>query len=481
MNLERPVFIFPDSPRSVAIAESLAAAANVSRDTLAEGKDAVGWAAEQALDKRPRVVVLPEQAVADRLVRIELLASGLLVRVGAEGGDSAETHVSIAETHVFIEDATVEAAVARVADLASSPPVVVALGSRTYAVEVAPGRAPELLERALLRLRPTRVVLVTDDVVAPLVLPRLERALRLQSDPIRVVLPTGERHKTLASIERVLRAAVEAAIDRGAVVVGVGGGVVTDMAGFAAAIALRGVRWVGLPTTLLSMVDASVGGKTGVDLGPAKNAVGAFHQPSAVIVDPSLTATESARGLRGGLAEVVKSALVGDKDLYRELVRPAFAEALVLRRDPAALYEAVRRSIAVKARIVSRDERESGERAHLNLGHTVGHALEAEGGFLRLTHGEAVSLGLVAALRVGVRLGITPASLASEVARCLGTLGLPVDLDQQPLESALRLVTFDKKKLGNALRFVLVRAPGEVQVVSVEPGRLPGLLVPLGG
>jgi shikimate kinase/3-dehydroquinate synthase len=232
-----------------------------------------------------------------------------------------------------------------------------------------------------------------------------------------------------------------------------------------------------VPTTVLSMVDASVGGKTAVDLGAAKNAVGAFHQPSRVIIDPSLSRTESNRALRSGLAEVVKTALIGDPVLYRELCAAGGAERL-RDREPIATTRAIRSSVAVKAAVVGRDEREQGERAHLNLGHTVGHALEAEGAFERLTHGEAVSLGLIAALRIGVALGVTHPVLAREVEAVLARLGLPVNLDQEPLAQALRWVTYDKKRRGGALRLVLVRAPGSLEIARISPAELPLLLAP---
>jgi shikimate kinase / 3-dehydroquinate synthase len=206
--------------------------------------------------------------------------------------------------------------------------------------------------------------------------------------------------------------------------------------------------------------------------------LGAFHQPSRVIVDPSFTNTEATRAVRGGMAEVVKTALVGDRDLYADLLGPGGAERVVA-READAVTRAVRSSIAVKAGVVSRDERESGERAHLNLGHTVGHALETEGNFERLTHGEAVSLGLVAALRVGLRLGVTPAPLVAEVTELLARLGLPSDLDAEPLDSALRWVGFDKKRNGARVRFVVVREAGKVEVVLLDPSRLPELLRPL--
>jgi shikimate kinase/3-dehydroquinate synthase len=222
------------------------------------------------------------------------------------------------------------------------------------------------------------------------------------------------------------------------------------------------------------MVDASVGGKTGVDLGPAKNAVGAFHQPSAVVIDVARVATESARAYASGLAEVVKSAALGDAELFAHLEASADA---VTRRELPHVTALARRSVAVKAGIVSRDERESGERALLNFGHTVGHALEAEGGYTRLTHGEAVALGMVAALRVGVAEGVTPPDLAERVTRLLARLGLPVDLDAQPLAAALPLVALDKKRRRGAIRFVLLHALGDARVREIEPSKLASILL----
>jgi shikimate kinase/3-dehydroquinate synthase len=230
-----------------------------------------------------------------------------------------------------------------------------------------------------------------------------------------------------------------------------------------------------MPTTLLAMVDASVGGKTGVDLGLAKNAVGAFHQPSAVVVDVARVATESDRAFSSGLAEVVKSAAIGDAELFEALEAHAGA---VLRREPALVEEVAFRSVAVKASIVSRDERESGDRALLNFGHTVGHALEAEGGYTRLTHGEAVSLGMVAALRAGVALGVTDPQVALRVTQLLGRLGLPTDLDAQPLGAALPLISLDKKRRRGAVRFVLLRGLGEAFLRDLDPASLPSLLTP---
>jgi len=352
--------------------------------------------------------------------------------------------------------------------------IAVPLGARSYVVRFAAGAA-ELAAAEVAALSPSSVFVVSDAHVDPLWGRALDGALEARGvrPSATVVLRPGEEHKRLAAVEQALTVMVEAGADRGAVVIGHGGGVVTDIAGFVAATLLRGVRWVGLPTTLLAMVDASVGGKTGVDLGPAKNAIGAFHQPSAVVIDVAKVATESERAYRSGLAEVVKAGCIGDPELFTLLEDEADR---VLSRDLSVVEELAFRAVAVKAAIVARDERESGDRALLNFGHTLGHALEAEGGFTRLTHGEAVSLGMVAMLRVGRALGVTEAGEAERVLRLLARLGLPVDLDAQPLEASLRFVGLDKKRRGRDVRAVVMSRIGATWVHPLALDAFPALL-----
>ncbi|MFO7178536.1 MAG: 3-dehydroquinate synthase [Pseudomonadota bacterium] len=369
----------------------------------------------------------------------------------------AECHARIPTDGRSIEDLA-----SAVAAIWQRDPLAVAAGERSYSVEI--GR--NILGARLAELvgTPPRLVLVTDETVHGLHGAAVVRALS-PLQPIVVALPPGEEHKHIGSVERIWRAALEGGADRGARVVGFGGGVVTDIAGFAAATYQRGVAWVGVPTTLLAMVDASTGGKTGVDLAQAKNAVGAFWQPSGVLCDVELLTTESPRGFRSALAEVVKTALIGDPELLDllEADAPTIAAGVSDRT-----VELVHRSIRVKARIVSADEREAGARALLNLGHTVGHALEACAGYTRLTHGEAVSLGLVAALRIGARRGLTPPALAERVERLLARLGLPVNVAAEPLDDAARLLGHDKKRAGKKLRFVVARAPGSVETTELS-------------
>lgn len=344
--------------------------------------------------------------------------------------------------------------------------IAVAAGHASYAVEVGAGTLSGL---SRLTARATGVGVVTDDNVAPLHLAAAERALSGRRASA-IVLEAGERHKHIGSVERIWRALLESEADRKAYLVGLGGGVITDMAGFAASTFMRGIPWVGVPTTLLAMVDASVGGKTGVDLAMAKNAVGAFYQPSGVLCDVTLEATEPARGYVSALAEVVKTAIIGDPELFELLERDT---ARVRARDSELVAEMVRRSVRVKARIVSEDERESGLRAVLNLGHTVGHALEAEAGFEGLTHGEAVSLGMVAALEIGEKLGgATPGALRERTVRLLSALGLPVALERERLERSARLIGHDKKRAGKKLKFVVAHEVGRVDTTELDLAEL---------
>lgn len=444
-------------------------------------------------DPGPRVIALGGGALVDPELRRRALAAACVVAISAapatlaersraggarpllDGAPDREARVRellvarvgvYAEVHACVSgEAPPEAVAGAVLRAWRDRPLLVPLGPRTYGVRVAAEPFASLADAAL-ALRPTATFVVTDETVDRLWGAPLREALAAVGLAPRraVVLPPGEAHKTLASVERALGELIGAGADRGALVVAHGGGVVTDLGGFVAATLLRGVRWIGAPTTLLAMVDASVGGKTGVDLGEAKNAVGAFHQPSAVVLGPSQLATESERGFRSGLAEVVKAACVGDAGLL-ELVEREVER--VLARDPEVIAEVIRRSVAVKAGIVGRDEHESGERALLNFGHTLGHALEAEGGFERLTHGEAVSLGMCGELSVGEALGITRAGVAARVRGALERLGLPVRVGEEPVEAAVRLIALDKKRRGGVVRAVFAREVGEAVVEEV--------------
>jgi 3-dehydroquinate synthase len=342
--------------------------------------------------------------------------------------------------------------------------VEVAVAGQPYAITIGSGLLGTLDGAALAPGH--QAFVVSDANVAPLYLDA--RRARLGTHDVHAnVLPAGEQEKTLARFGEVMAALAQAGARRDTTVFALGGGVVGDLAGFAAACWMRGVRCVQLPTTLLAMVDSSVGGKTAVDLPAGKNLVGAFHQPAAVVVDTDTLVTLPARELRAGLAEVLK---------YGAIVDPAFfdwieaqAEAL-LTRDPAALEEAIARSCAHKAAIVARDVHEQGERMLLNFGHTFGHAIETAQGYGGLLHGEAVAVGMVLAARLSSRLGLAPADDAARLSAALARLGLPVavpdGLDAAGLLARMRL---DKKAVSAGLRLILWRGIGAAEVRGDVP------------
>ena len=343
--------------------------------------------------------------------------------------------------------------------------LTVALGARAYDIVIGNGvlaDAPGLLAPVLAR---PRVFVVTDETVAGLHLGAL--ALALDRGGIRhdaVVLPPGEQTKSFAHLEALLDRLLGLGVERDDVIVAVGGGVIGDLAGFAASVLRRGTRFVQVPTTLLAQVDSSVGGKTGIDTHRGKNLVGAFHQPSLVLADTGALATLPPRELRAGYAEVVKYGLLGDSAFF------AWLEAHgpdVLAGRGAARDRAVRESCAAKARIVARDETDRGERALLNLGHTFGHALEAANGYDgRLLHGEAVAIGMTMAFDLSARLGLCPPSDAERVRSHLHATGLPVhprdlDLPEQDADVLVGHMAQDKKVSDGRPTFILARAVGE--------------------
>jgi 3-dehydroquinate synthase len=344
--------------------------------------------------------------------------------------------------------------------------VRVELGDRSCEVLLGAGSLDGLARRAAAAHR--TVALLADGDVAALHGDRVVAALESAGARVRLrTLPPGERAKSIAVVEEACRALIRDGLERGDAVCGLGGGAATDTAGFVAAVLLRGVPWFALPTSLLGQVDAAVGGKTGVNLPEGKNLVGAFHQPRAVACDPSFLATLPARELRAGLAEVVKTAWIGDAELFQALEADPPRSA-----DHPALGETVRRCVAVKASIVSRDEREGGLRAVLNFGHTLGHAIETEAGG-RWLHGEAVALGMVAAVHISVETGRCDASLLDRLVRLLDSVGLPVgDRDLDP-DAVLERARVDKKRTGGVPAYQLTAGLGLVSVAADLPERAP--------
>ena len=349
--------------------------------------------------------------------------------------------------------------------------VSVALGRRSYDVLIGPGLIDGAAAHLAQLLRRPRVLVLTEQRVAPLWLDRLRAGLGGIATPA-LVLPAGEATKGWAEWTRAVEWILDQRPERADVVVALGGGVVGDLAGFAAAAVLRGISVVQIPTTLLAQVDSSVGGKTGINTRHGKNLVGAFHQPVRVLCDTDTLATLPPRDLRAGYGEVAKYGLLGDEGFFAWLEANAVA---MLRGDAALRAEAVRRSVEAKAAIVARDETELGDRALLNLGHTFGHALEAASGFGdRLLHGEGVALGCALAFDLSARLGLCPQEEPGRVRAHLAAVGLPTDLRAVPgsLPSAAALVDLmaqDKKVRDGRLRFVLARRIGDAFVTADVP------------
>ena len=268
-------------------------------------------------------------------------------------------------------------------------------------------------------------------------------------------VPDGELHKSLETVRILYDAFIDAGLDRGGAVLALGGGVIGDMAGFAAATYLRGVGLVQVPTSLLSMVDSSVGGKVAVDHPRGKNLIGAFKQPELVIIDPDTLATLPEREVASGLAEVVKTGLIGDPGLFDQIER----------HGPAPIRWIIERSLRVKSAVVQEDPYEHGRRAVLNLGHTFGHALELLSDF-RLSHGEGVGIGLVAASRLSARLGLCSPDLTGRIEQVLARLHLPTRYRGFEPEQIWRAMATDKKRRGKALRFILLQGVGDALVVD---------------
>jgi 3-dehydroquinate synthase len=331
----------------------------------------------------------------------------------------------------------------------------VALGSRSYPIHIGTG----LISRAELYapyLAGGSAAIVTNDVVAPLYLSRVRLALR-GARVTDIVVPDGEQAKSWETLNRVFDALLEARCGRDTLIVALGGGVIGDLAGFAAAVYQRGIAFVQVPTTLLAQVDSSVGGKTAINHALGKNMIGAFHQPRAVISDVATLDTLPERELRSGLAEVIKHGLALDAAFVEWLEKNM--EAL-LARQREALIHAVRRSCELKARIVAEDERESGARALLNFGHTFGHAIEAATGYGTWLHGEAVAAGMVMAVELSALMGHLKKTEVSRVRALLQRAGLPVTGPALAPEALLELMAVDKKAAKGRTRFVLLEAIG---------------------
>jgi 3-dehydroquinate synthase len=358
---------------------------------------------------------------------------------------------------------------------ASADGLRVELAGRSYSIIVGSGLLAEAGRLAAPVLTRPSVIVVSDENIAPLYLDALLQALTAAGIAARgVVLPAGEATKDFAHLEMLCDRLLAARAERNTTLIALGGGVIGDITGFAAGILLRGLDFIQIPTTLLSQVDSAVGGKTGINTARGKNLVGLFHQPRLVIADTATLATLDPRQRRAGYAEVVKYGLIGDPIFFAWLERQGKA---VCAGEAEACRRAVRTSCAAKTAIVAEDEREAGRRALLNLGHTFGHALEAEAGYGdALLHGEAIAIGMVMAFALSARLGLCAVQTAERVRAHLMSIGLPTSLDEltpRPswaADALLAHMSHDKKVQDGRLRFILARGIGAAFVCDTVNG-----------
>lgn len=391
----------------------------------------------------------PKLDGADRRSRIETL-----LRERAPAYDAIKLQLDTSELTV---DEAVDRILALLWDLSDARRLVVhAPGDHRYSIVLGEGlleRAGELLRRVI---TPTGVAIVTNRTVAQHWSASLAVALRAVGlAPSIVEIPDGEQYKTLDTVREIYDRLVEAGLDRRGAIIALGGGVVGDIAGFVAATYLRGVAFVQVPTTLLSMIDASVGGKVGVDLPQGKNLVGAFKQPVLVLIDPLVLRTLPAEEFRAGLAEVVKHGIIGAPELFEQLEL----------QGPATLTDLIADAVRVKIEVVEEDPYERGRRAVLNLGHTFAHAIEQVSGY-RIRHGEAVAVGLVAAAHLSWQMGRCDEDLMERIRHLLTRLGLPARIDGYDERTLYQAMFTDKKRAAGRLRFIIPEAIGRVSITD---------------
>lgn len=358
--------------------------------------------------------------------------------------------------------------------LDETTPIRVDLGERSYSIEIGSRILPQIGKRLVSLGIKGKVAVVTNPRVGRLYGSIVARSLRKAGlDVTTVTLPDGERFKNLKSVSRVYDELLRKSFERSSTVLALGGGVIGDLAGFAAATFMRGVGFVQVPTTLAAQVDASIGGKTGVDHPKGKNLIGAFYQPKGVFIDPDVLGTLHRREFVSGLAEVIKYGVIQDEEFFSYLEDNIDK---ILNQEPAALAHAVRRSCAIKAGVVQQDEREGGLRKILNYGHTLGHALETATNYRTYLHGEAVSVGMAFAAQLSARLGLLDAAIARRQIELLKRAGLPVALPKMRTADILKTMTLDKKVSNGRIHFVLAEGIGRVVVRPVEGKQIAGLL-----
>lgn len=348
--------------------------------------------------------------------------------------------------------------------------VRVELGSRSYDIYIAHG----LIERAghiLSGIIPNKhIAIITNATIAPLYLEPLIEALNAHGFKTgKIILPDGEQFKTLDSMRVIYDQLLGLELDRSCCLIALGGGVIGDMTGFAAATFLRGIPFVQIPTTLLAQVDSSVGGKTGVNLPGGKNMVGAFNQPAAVLIDPLVLGTLPSRELRAGMAEVIKYGIISDPGFFAFLEESMHS---VLQLDAETVSMVIRKCCLNKADITAQDETEKGIRAYLNYGHTLGHAVETLTGYSRFLHGEAVAIGMLAAAQLSRALGFCEPEDVGRIDALIKSAGLPVTIPPFPISDYLQAMLKDKKKTGSIINVVLMKRIGDVFLQPVSQDQL---------
>jgi len=342
----------------------------------------------------------------------------------------------------------------------------VELAARSYPIEIAADWLESIGERIGRMLEARRIGLITVPTVARRHGPRLTRGLVESGARVsRIVVPDGDSSKNLSQLAELYDRFLELGMDRHSAVVTLGGGMVGDLGGFAAATFLRGIPFVQVPTTVLAMVDASIGGKTGVNLAQGKNLVGAFHQPSGVFIDTDTLRTLPRRERAAGVAEIVKAGAIWDADLFTWL--ETHVEAF-LDLDPRIVIPTLERACAIKAEVVARDEHEGGLRRLLNFGHTLAHAIESHAGYRGILHGEAVAIGMVFAAERSEALGLCPAGVRDRLERLLVRAGLPTRAPRRSREAYLSALSVDKKKQGDSIHFVVLKDIGCAGTVSLR-------------
>ena len=345
--------------------------------------------------------------------------------------------------------------------------VAVSLGDRSYDIEIGNDWLEPIGRRVADRLEAERIALLTVPTVARRYAPALTRGLRAAGTRVsRIVVPDGDATKNLRQLGELYERFLEQGLDRHCAVVTLGGGVVGDLGGFAAATFLRGIPFAQVPTTVLAMIDASIGGKTGVNLKQGKNLVGAFHQPVGVYIDAATLRTLPRRQRAAGAAELIKAAAIWDADFFDWL--ESRIEAF-LDLDPKVVLPALERACAIKAEVVERDEREGGLRRLLNFGHTLAHAIEAHAGYRGILHGEAVSIGMVFAADRSEALGFAPTGTRERLQSILERAGLPTRAPNRPRRAYLSAMAVDKKKQGEEIHFVVLEGIGAAGTTSLRP------------